>query len=83
MGLVVLIGALSINQVVLNYLVMALMFSVAFHLSRPAGSTPTFWPGLRSQLKLILSAMILYSWPHPAPAAFPEFRWARGPVLLA
>jgi len=59
-GLVMLIGSLSIYQVVLNYLAMALVFSVAFHLSRPTGSNPTFWPGLRSQLKLILSAMILY-----------------------
>jgi hypothetical protein len=59
-GLVVLIGSLSIYQVVLNYLAMALVFSVAFHFSRPTGSNPKFWPGLRSQLKLILTAVILY-----------------------
>ena len=59
-SLVALVCSLCIYQAVLNYLAMALMFSVAFHLSRPAGSNPTFWPRLRSQLKLILGAVILY-----------------------
>ena len=57
---VALVCSLSIYQVVLNYLGMALVFSLAFHLTRPAGSNPAFWPGLRSRLKLILTALIFY-----------------------
>ena len=59
-SLAALVCSAFIYQAVFNSLAMALMFSVAFHLSRPAGSDPTFWQGFRSQLKLFLAAIILY-----------------------
>jgi hypothetical protein len=52
--------SLSIYQVVLNYLGMALVFSIAFHLTRPADSNRIFWRALRSQVTVILTAVVVY-----------------------
>jgi hypothetical protein len=60
LSLVLLVCSLSLYQIVLNYLIMSMIFSLAFHFSRMEAAGREFWPGFLSRLKLILAGTLIY-----------------------
>lgn len=59
-SLAALVCAMSIYQAVLNYIAMALLFSIAFQLSALTGRRPGWLGRLRTQLTLIVLAIALH-----------------------
>jgi hypothetical protein len=57
LALAALVCSLSMYQVVLNYLAMALLFSVVFHVAAAGDRGPCFWRTLRSQVAVIAAGI--------------------------
>lgn len=59
---IVLISALFLYQAVLNYIAMALLFSMVFHLARGVEERSlSFWSSFKSQLMLVFVSVVLYA----------------------
>jgi hypothetical protein len=60
LALAAIVCSLSIYQVVMNYIAMALLFRVVFHLAGAGDRSPRFWRTLRSQLMLVCASIAVF-----------------------
>ncbi len=60
LSLTAVICSLAIYQVVINYIAMALLFSVVFHAARVGDAPARFWRDLRSRCILVGTGMVVY-----------------------
>jgi hypothetical protein len=60
LSLVAVVCALDTYQIVLNYMAMALLFSVVFHLAQTAERSSRFWQTTRSRLTLIVFGVAIH-----------------------